>query len=93
MDAGQGDHVAVGGLRDTVEEGVTGFVFSGDSVAEQAAGLVHAVGRALACRRSDAGRWRDLSDTAAIQRFSWDLAASRTITALYETGTSTGQAH
>jgi starch synthase len=74
----------VGGLRDTVEDGVTGFVFEGDSVADQAQGLVDAVTRALDCRRNSAGRWRAMSEAAAAQRFSWELAARHTITSLYE---------
>ena len=80
----------VGGLRDTVEDGVTGFVFEGDSVADQARGLVDSVARALDCRRNAAGRWRAMSEAAAALRFSWDLAARRTITALYERGTGAG---
>jgi starch synthase len=80
----------VGGLRDTVEDGVTGFVFEGESVAAQAQGLVDAVVRALDCRRNTTDRWRAMSEAAAAQRFSWDLAARRTVAALYEGGPGAG---
>ena len=81
----------VGGLRDTVEDGVTGFVFEGDSVADQAQGFVDAVARALDCHRNDPDGWRLMREAAATQRFSWDLAARRTIAALYESGEGAGE--
>lgn len=74
----------VGGLKDTVVEGETGFVFSGTSPAEQAEGFVEAVARALAVRRDDPAAWQALSEAAAAQRFSWERAARRTIVALYD---------
>lgn len=80
----------VGGLCDTVEDGVTGFVFKGESVAQQAQGLVDAVGRVLECRRNEAGRWRAMCEAAAARRFSWDLAARRTIATLYEGAAGAG---
>ena len=73
----------VGGLRDTVEDGVTGFVFGGESPAAQGAGFVMAVSRALDLRRRDPDAWRAMSDAAAAQRFSWDRAAARTASLLY----------
>ncbi|MEM1410711.1 MAG: glycogen/starch synthase [Pseudomonadota bacterium] len=74
----------VGGLKDTVKDGETGFVFSGASRRAQAEGLVNAVGRALALRRSDPLAWARMSEHARAQRFSWDRAARRTVEALYD---------
>ncbi len=73
----------VGGLADTVEDGETGFVFHGDTPARQAQGLVAAVQRALHLADTQPGAWSALREAAAAQRFSWDLAARRTIERLY----------
>ncbi len=74
---------AVGGLADTVEDGVSGFVFEGPTPAAQARALVEGVARALALRSEDPGAWEAMCQAAAARRFSWDLAAERTIETLY----------
>jgi len=75
----------VGGLADTVDDGVTGFVFSGATPREQADGLVRATERALALRETDAEAWEDMVSAAAAKRFDWGRAARRTIGELYAT--------
>ncbi len=74
---------AVGGLKDTVLDGETGFVFSGDTPQEQASAFISSVQRALAMRQHDPEAWRILRTNAANQRFSWPRAAQSYITELY----------
>jgi starch synthase len=70
---------ATGGLRDTVEDGVTGFVFSDDS----AHGLWVAVERALSAY-ADKAVMRRMISTAMARDFSWEKSA-RAYAGLYET--------
>jgi starch synthase len=65
----------VGGLRDTVEDGVTGFVFDGATTLDQADAFVAATDRALTLQAFDKEAWSKLRNCAATQRFSWDIAA------------------
>ncbi|MBT8082493.1 MAG: glycogen/starch synthase [Gammaproteobacteria bacterium] len=73
----------VGGLRDTVRHGVTGFVFDGDTADAQADDFVAATRAALALRAGYADSWKAIRRRAKAQRFSWELAAQRTIDELY----------
>jgi starch synthase len=74
----------VGGLRDTVEDNKTGFVFEGDTPARQAANFVAAVDKALALKSNAPERWQNLRRTAAAQRFDWARSARQTIDELYQ---------
>ena len=76
----------VGGLRDTVDDGVTGFVFDGHSAQAQLDGFVTATERALALRSFDPIRWQELRNAAAARRFDWETSAQRTIETLYGRG-------
>ena len=73
----------VGGLRDTVEDERSGFVFYGGTPQEQAANFVAAVRRALAIKTGDNDRWQSICIRAASQRFSWAESAHQTIEKLY----------
>ena len=73
----------VGGLRDTVEDERSGFVFQGGTPQEQAANFVAAVRRALAAKTEDHDRWQGICIRAASQRFTWAEAARQTIEKLY----------
>ena len=75
---------AVGGLKDTVRNGVSGFSFDGDSPEYQASDFVNAVDRALQTRTNDQDRWLQIRHQAEAQRFSWQVAADRYIRELYE---------
>jgi starch synthase len=75
----------VGGLLDTVEADITGFVFSGKNLAQQANGFVAATERALQIRDSDPEQWQSICDNASRQRFDWSSSAKATIRCLYET--------
>ena len=74
----------VGGLRDTVAEGETGFVFTGENPVEQASELVSTFARALAVFQQYPARWQTLRDTAAAQRFRWSDSVSSYIKYLYQ---------
>jgi starch synthase len=63
---------ATGGLIDTVEDGVTGFLFE----KAEAQALIAAVRRALAAY-ADPARWRRLQRAAMERDFSWSAAARR----------------
>ncbi len=74
----------VGGLRDTVIDGKTGFVFGGDNPVEQATEFVATVDRALNMKSGDNDRWQTLCIHAASERFDWKRSARKTIEELYE---------
>lgn len=74
---------AVGGLKDTVHDGVTGFVFAGNTATERADNFVRKVGEALAMLRDDPAAWGRMRERAAAQRFSWQLAARQYDEELY----------
>jgi starch synthase len=63
---------AVGGLADTVEDGVTGFVFG----AYDARAFAGCVGRALAAFR-DRPRWAAMMRAAMARDFSWERSGRR----------------
>jgi starch synthase len=74
----------VGGLKDTVEDGRTGFVFEGDSPQQQAMAFVDTVKRALAMKTENDDTWQKICIRAASARFSWSKSAKQTIEMLYE---------
>jgi len=74
----------VGGLGDTIEDDVTGFLFDGATPDEQAEAFVETTLRALSVRTEDPLRWQELQKTAAAERFDWAASAQQTIRTLYE---------
>jgi len=74
----------VGGLRDTVEDGVTGFVFSGRDPTAQATAFTERVHTALQMRHDRPNRWQAMRKRAAAQRFDWATSATHYIEQLYE---------
>lgn len=66
----------VGGLKDTVSDGTTGFVFDGKTPRTQARNFVNKVTDALDLRRSSCARWRRMQQAAAAQRFTWEASAA-----------------
>jgi len=77
----------VGGLRDTVNDGETGFVFAGATPAAQAREFVKACDTALTLREAQPARWRSITRAAAAARFCWGTAARAYIRDLYNDGT------
>ena len=74
----------VGGLKDTVEDERTGFVFDGITTQDQASGFIASVRRALNVKTEENDRWQRICIRAASARFSWEKAARQTIEQLYE---------
>ncbi|MCY4611347.1 MAG: glycogen/starch synthase [Gammaproteobacteria bacterium] len=76
----------VGGLKETVEDDVTGFTFGGDTPRMQAASFLDRVREALELRRSSPERWEKICRAAAAARFDWDASAAKYEQVLYESG-------
>ena len=74
---------AVGGLRDTIRHGETGFLFGGNTPDEQADAFVNTTLTALRLRAEDPVAWETLRKAAAAERFDWASSAQQTIRALY----------
>lgn len=84
MQAGQPPLVhAVGGLADTVDDGVDGFAFSGNSIDAQATAFLQRLDEVLTLRESEPERWDAIVDAAAARRFLWRESAKRYISELY----------
>ena len=66
---------AVGGLKDTVLDGVNGFTFAGDTLTSQADGFAAAVHRALALFFESPNQWQEVTAAAGAARFTWEKAA------------------
>jgi starch synthase len=77
---------AVGGLKDTVDHGASGFVFEGDTLAMQAENFVRCVREALIVKHKRPSKWTKICTTAAARRFSWEVAALNYQHKLYEYG-------
>jgi starch synthase len=74
----------VGGLRDTVTDGRTGFVFDGDSPQQQAQAFVDSVKSAVELKSTHNDAWQKTCIRAASERFSWSESAQQTIEHLYD---------
>ncbi len=73
----------VGGLQDTVQHNVTGFVFEGATPLEQSQRFVATTLAALELRAEDPIHWQNVCRGAAEQRFDWRASARQTIDNLY----------
>ncbi|MEM1175153.1 MAG: glycogen/starch synthase [Pseudomonadota bacterium] len=75
----------VGGLRDTVDDSVTGLVFDGsDGPLQQAGNFVASVGRAVDMLDEHPDGYRIMQDHAKAQRFDWASSAKAYIETMYE---------
>ncbi|HLF13825.1 MAG TPA: glycogen/starch synthase [Bacteroidota bacterium] len=74
---------AVGGLKDTVSDGVNGFTFSGATLREKVDNFVRGARRALDIHAKEPARWRDIVASAREARFGWEESA-RAYASLYE---------
>jgi starch synthase len=75
---------AVGGLTDTVQNAVTGFVFDGSSTSEQSKNFAACVIDAISLKQEQPKKWQKIRSNAAAQRFSWPLAATQYLETLYQ---------
>ncbi len=73
----------IGGLKDTVEDGVTGFTFGGDSVAAQVDGMLRTLDRAIDLKSEDPAAWDKIRHNAAAATFDWDESVRRYLAQLY----------
>ena len=73
----------VGGLRDTVRDGIDGFTFAGGTVEQQVDGLGAACARAVSLRMENPDAWRELQARAAAVRFSWTDTVTSYVAQLY----------
>ncbi len=74
---------AVGGLKDTVRDGVNGFTFNGGTLSEKVDNFVGGVRRALDIHASQPDRWKEIVRCAGEARFGWGESA-KAYAALYE---------
>ncbi len=74
----------VGGLRDTVIDGKTGYSFSGSHQTEQADALVVTVQRALKQHPKKSAKWKYMCKAAAAARFDWADSADAYLKQLYK---------
>ncbi len=73
----------VGGLKDTIRDGVDGFSFEGDTIREQVDGFVAAFQRAMEIKRGNATEWRRICREAYHARFLWKDSVTQYIEKLY----------
>jgi starch synthase len=74
----------VGGLRDTVREGVNGFTFEGSGMNEQVDNMVASLRRALTMWRDQPAHWQGLRRAAQGARFSWSDSVEAYLGDLYQ---------
>jgi starch synthase len=74
---------AVGGLKDTVADGVTGFSYDGGDSQAQAENFVRTVFRALKMRRERRAEFDEICDAAFQKRFLWSAAVEKYVEYLY----------
>ena len=72
---------SVGGLKDTVEDGVNGFAFNGNSLNEQAEAFLQSLTQAIAC--FEGKTWSQVRAAAMAQRFDWHSIAEQYRQQLY----------
>jgi starch synthase len=73
----------VGGLRDTVKDNENGFVFTGNSLLEQARNMLDRFETILKLNDSNPEQIQKISRQAAKERFLWRDAAKEYISSLY----------
>lgn len=74
----------VGGLKDTIIDNKTGYVFSGDNLTEQADAMIVAVQRALKQHQTKSPKWKNMCTAAAAARFEWADSIDAYLKQLYK---------
>ncbi|RJQ63309.1 MAG: glycogen synthase [Desulfobacteraceae bacterium] len=74
---------AVGGLKDTVRHGSTGFVFGGYTLTAQVDQLISAVRNAASLKAQNDPLWQQVRRNAASQHFLWKTSLEQYIEKLY----------
>lgn len=73
----------VGGLKDTIIDNKTGYVFSGGNLTEQADAMVTSVQRALKQHQKKSSKWANMRKAAAATRFEWAASINAYLKQLY----------
>ena len=73
----------VGGLKDTINDGIDGFTFSGRDPARQAAAFLRKLRQALKLKQDDPRQWRAIRGAAAARKFHWADSARQYVESLY----------
>ncbi|MYA66091.1 MAG: glycogen synthase [Gammaproteobacteria bacterium] len=73
----------VGGLKDTIENDVDGFTFTGRDPARQSEAFVRRLRQALSLKRRSPQRWAEIRRSCAARRFSWTESAQQYCEQLY----------
>jgi starch synthase len=74
---------AVGGLKDTVSDGVNGFQFTGASLSGKVDAFIDVMGKALRLHSAGGEGWSAISAAAARARFTWEGSARKYVDLLY----------
>ncbi len=74
---------AVGGLCDTIQDNVDGFLFSGDSLESQSTALQKRLESVLSMREKKPDTFCKIAAQARLQRFEWHDSATRYLSELY----------
>ena len=73
----------VGGLKDTISDNKTGYLFSGDSLSAQSAAMIKRFEDVLLQREQLPAEYLKISITASKERFNWQDSAEQYMTELY----------
>ncbi|MBZ0272371.1 glycogen/starch synthase [bacterium] len=73
----------VGGLADTVKDGVNGFAFDGATIEEKVEGFVGGLTRALRMSFEEPEAWKTIVENARAARFAWRDAAKKYVKDVY----------
>jgi starch synthase len=74
---------AVGGLKDTIIDGVNGFQFRGETLAAKVADFIRVTGEALKLRENSPQAWGRMTSEAARARFTWEKSAGEYAVLMY----------
>lgn len=74
---------SIGGLKDTVHDGTTGFAFTGDSQEELGDGFVETTRRAVQLKKNAESDFDAIRQAAFSQRFLWSDSVRRYLSELY----------
>jgi starch synthase len=74
---------AVGGLKDTVIDGVNGFQFSGSTLQEQVDNLIETTEKAIRTAAEDSAGWKKICKEASEAQFTWEKSARQYSNLLY----------
>lgn len=82
---------AVGGLADTVADGIDGFSFAGAGLSEQADNFVKRLETVKKLKNEKPPKWHEICRAASAARFSWDDTARTMMQQVYGTDAESSQ--